>query len=188
MYWNCRCMVQSISRASGATPRTTTKLAQLQGTFSSTFSAVDPAISAANDLTRLRQAGGPVSHKLLLLATRIDARLLEHRQDRQLGRQTGTPTATRFVHSPVPSRNVASHPTMMDVDAIRRQPLTPAEREHRFRTGLCLVCGTQGHLKATCPVRRQVASISGNVLVNPPINPDRTTVTTTTSETTSVNK
>ncbi|KAH9275226.1 hypothetical protein BASA83_002457 [Batrachochytrium salamandrivorans] len=58
----------------------------------------------------------------------------------------------------------------------------PAEREHRFRNGLCLVCGTQGHLKATCPSRRQVASSQETVLGNPPINPDRTTVTTTTSE------
>ncbi|KAH9263804.1 hypothetical protein BASA83_012789 [Batrachochytrium salamandrivorans] len=75
---------------------------------------------------------------------------------------------------------------MMDVDAIRRQPLTPAEREHRFRNGLCLVCGTQGHLKATCPSRRQVASISGNVLGNPPINPDRTTGRPPLRKTTSV--
>ncbi|KAH9263059.1 hypothetical protein BASA83_013613 [Batrachochytrium salamandrivorans] len=69
--------------------------------------------------------------KLLLLATRIDARLLEHRQDRQLGRQTGTLLPDSFT-SPVLPRNTSSHPTMMDVDAIRRQPLTPAEREHRF--------------------------------------------------------
>ncbi|KAH6563216.1 hypothetical protein BASA60_010806 [Batrachochytrium salamandrivorans] len=164
--------------------------------FSSTFSAVDPAIAAANELTRLRQAGGPsinicgpfhdaqvgLGLERAGADTPIPCWLLEHRQDRQLGRQTGTHTATRFVHSPASPRTVAPHPTMMDVDAIRRQPLTPAEREHRFRNGLCLVCGTQGHLKATCPSRRQVASISGNVLGNPPINPDRTTATTTTSE------
>ncbi|KAH9264847.1 hypothetical protein BASA83_011675 [Batrachochytrium salamandrivorans] len=112
--------------------------------------------------------------KLLLLATRIDARLLEHRQDRQLGRQTGTHTA-RFVHSPVLPRNTSSHPTMMDVDAIRRQQLTPAEREHRFRNGLCLVCGTQGHLKATCPSRRQVAGISRNSTTTLATTPDEPT-------------
>ncbi|KAH6565700.1 hypothetical protein BASA60_009837, partial [Batrachochytrium salamandrivorans] len=139
MYWNCRCMVQSISRASGATPRTTTKLAQLQGTFfehlfgsrpsncrrQRTYTATTsrwPSINICGPFhdaqvgLGLERAGADTPFraglanevkdmllhheppnsldKLILLATRIDARLLEHRQDRQLGRQTGTHTAT----------------------------------------------------------------------------------------------
>ncbi|KAH9264846.1 hypothetical protein BASA83_011674 [Batrachochytrium salamandrivorans] len=53
MYWNCPPHgFNSVSGTPGAAPRTTTKLAQLQGTFFQTpFRAVDPAISAANDIS-----------------------------------------------------------------------------------------------------------------------------------------
>ncbi|KAH9266616.1 hypothetical protein BASA83_010417 [Batrachochytrium salamandrivorans] len=122
----------------------------------------NPYLDTPGAAPRTTQAGGPINirarfmmlksdlnwneqalmhqfraDKLLLLATRIDARLLGIVKTDSSA--TDRDHTARFVHSPVLPRNTSSHPTMMDVDAIRRQPLTPAEREHRFRNGLCLV-------------------------------------------------
>ncbi|KAH9268606.1 hypothetical protein BASA83_009237 [Batrachochytrium salamandrivorans] len=45
----------------------------------------------------------------------------------------------------------ARQPDYMDVDLVRRGPLSSAERQHRMSQRLCLVCGQAGHIKATCP-------------------------------------
>ncbi|KAH9263207.1 hypothetical protein BASA83_013448 [Batrachochytrium salamandrivorans] len=42
----------------------------------------------------------------------------------------------------------------MDINSIRRGPLSFLEREHRMSHGLCLVCGEAGHRKTTCPKSR----------------------------------
>ncbi|KAH9263627.1 hypothetical protein BASA83_012973 [Batrachochytrium salamandrivorans] len=39
----------------------------------------------------------------------------------------------------------------MDIDFVRRGPLSSMERENRMKQGLCLVCGEAGHRKANCP-------------------------------------
>ncbi|KAH9258758.1 hypothetical protein BASA81_002821 [Batrachochytrium salamandrivorans] len=42
----------------------------------------------------------------------------------------------------------------MDIDFVRRGPLSSLERENRMKQGLCLVCGEAGHRKANCPKSR----------------------------------
>jgi hypothetical protein len=49
-----------------------------------------------------------------------------------------------------PRPATANLPVPMDLDNIRRGPLTPQEREHRMRLGLCLYCGDKGHLRVDC--------------------------------------
>jgi hypothetical protein len=106
---------------------------------------------------------------MVKLAVRIDGRLQEHRQERS--RRTfpsrpnnGNPspplsnfTPPRPNHSYAPPRPTGD---MMDVDSVKRGPLTPQEREHRFKNGLCIVCGKAGHIKMNCPQRRQVNAVS----------------------------
>jgi len=40
----------------------------------------------------------------------------------------------------------------MEIDAIRRGPLTPEERNQRIQNQLCIVCGKPGHFKRNCPL------------------------------------
>ena len=90
------------------------------------------------------------------LAIRIDNRLYEHRMERRNG---PVHNAQNSGMAPVPT---VRNPEAMDVDTLRRGPLTAAEREHRYRNGLCIVCGKPGHLKANCPrtAGKRVASLS----------------------------
>ena len=170
--------------------------------FKSTFSAVDPAIQAANDIRRLRQGNNSAViyttkfmqlksdlrwdedalihqyraglsdeikdmlihydyprtvQEFSLLAIRLDARLAEHRQERarfipQQGR--AQPNA--------PPSQVHTQPTQMEVDAVRRGPLSSQERQHRITNRLCLVCGKHGHFKINCPLasRRNLSAIT----------------------------
>ncbi|KAH9246787.1 hypothetical protein BASA81_015630 [Batrachochytrium salamandrivorans] len=63
---------------------------------------------------------------------------------------TSTPTSSRVPNnSSTPP--AARQPDYMDVDLVRRGPLSSAERQHRMSQRLCLVCGQAGHIKATCP-------------------------------------
>ena len=43
--------------------------------------------------------------------------------------------------------------TPMEIDHARFQPLTDAQRQHRRDNGLCLYCGTPGHVIRHCPMR-----------------------------------
>jgi hypothetical protein len=106
---------------------------------------------------------------MVKLAVRIDGRLTEHRQEknrrtfpsRPNNGNSSTPasnfTPPRPNHSYAPPRPTGD---MMDVDSVKRGPLTPQEREHRFKNGLCIVCGKAGHIKMNCPQRRQVNAVS----------------------------
>ncbi|KAH9270312.1 hypothetical protein BASA83_007652 [Batrachochytrium salamandrivorans] len=42
----------------------------------------------------------------------------------------------------------------MNIDFVRRGPLSFMERENRVKRGLCLVCGETGHRKVNCPKSR----------------------------------
>lgn len=43
----------------------------------------------------------------------------------------------------------------MDLDHVRRGPLTKEERDNRIRNKLCIVCGSADHWKSNCPVARK---------------------------------
>ena len=95
------------------------------------------------------------------LTIKIDNRLYEHRVDRRrlnrVGFDAPAPAPRPFIPAPTPRASDA-----MDVDSLRRGPLTPAERDHRFKNGLCIVCGKSGHMKANCPVAgKRVAAVEG---------------------------
>ena len=93
------------------------------------------------------------------LSIKIDNRLYEHRMDRRRNNRFGidAPAPRPSISAPTPRAFDA-----MDVDSLRRGPLTPAERDHRFKNGLCIVCGKSGHMKANCPVSgKRVAAVEG---------------------------
>ena len=54
---------------------------------------------------------------------------------------TSTPSSSADAHIP------------MEIDRARFQPLTDAQRQYRRDNGLCLYCGTSGHVIRKCPVR-----------------------------------
>ncbi|KAH9274712.1 hypothetical protein BASA83_002910 [Batrachochytrium salamandrivorans] len=51
----------------------------------------------------------------------------------------------------------------MDIDFIRRGPLSFMERENRMKQGLCLVCGETGHRKTNCLKSRFNSDSSRNI-------------------------
>jgi hypothetical protein len=85
----------------------------------------------------------PTSLELAIeIAIRCDNRLHEH--IREMSSTTGP--ASPSIHTPAPQ------PTPMDLDVMRRGPLTAAERQHRIDNNQCLRCGKSGHYKANCPL------------------------------------
>ena len=102
------------------------------------------------------------------LAIKIDNRLFERRQERNNSRRPmvthvrNDQITTVPVQPPIIPINDA-----MEVDYVRRNPLTPEERQHRMRKGLCLVCGESGHLKYGCPkARKNISSINSSNIDN----------------------
>ncbi|KAH9263568.1 hypothetical protein BASA83_013017 [Batrachochytrium salamandrivorans] len=118
------------------------------------------------------------------MAIRIDNRLFERRQEQRFSHQrpsssysSATPVTSRFRNqqqqqrffeprqpansiqpnsfiNPSPVRPVQKSSDDMDIDFVRRGPLSSMERENRMKQGLCLVCGEAGHRKANCPKSR----------------------------------
>ncbi|KAH9276811.1 hypothetical protein BASA83_000316 [Batrachochytrium salamandrivorans] len=99
-----------------------------------------------------------------LLTIRVDARLQEHRRERQLSTAWSNTFMSRGSehNTRMRTNETVSQPMHMDVDATRRGPLTAQEREHRFKQRLCMVCGQAGHFKVNCPVatKRHTTSIA----------------------------
>ena len=59
-----------------------------------------------------------------------------------------------FSPAPVPAAAITSSNNdvvPMEIDAVRRGPLTPAEKEHRRKNGLCFYCGKGKHTISECP-------------------------------------
>lgn len=88
----------------------------------------------------------------IALAVRIDCRIQACCRER--GRNspsTSTRSApTAFPSSPATSPNQPDLPEPMEIG---RASLTPAERQRRLTSNLCLYCGGDGHRVATCPVK-----------------------------------
>lgn len=99
--------------------------------------------------------------ELISLATRLDNRLRERQREKagrqslprvltspQLSSSTSTPTNLPPVHSSTPDPPAGDEPMQLG-----RARLTPAERQRRQRSGLCIYCGQAGHYISTCPHR-----------------------------------
>ncbi|KAH6574751.1 hypothetical protein BASA60_005334 [Batrachochytrium salamandrivorans] len=69
-------------------------------------------------------------------------------------KQAAVPNQYGSFINPPPARPTPKSSDDMDIDFIRRGPLSPMERESRMKQGLCLVCGGAGHRKANCPKSR----------------------------------
>ena len=94
--------------------------------------------------------------ELISLATRLDNRLRE-RQREKAGRQflprvlasQQMSSSTSAPVSPVPT--IPPEPTEDEPMQLGRARLTPAERQRRQRSGLCIYCGQAGHYLSSCP-------------------------------------
>ena len=78
---------------------------------------------------------------------------VQQERRREIERETRyrpPPAASSSTPAPRPRPNDV---VPMEVDVIRHSRLTPEQREHRRRNGLCLFCGQKGHLIRACPVR-----------------------------------
>lgn len=89
---------------------------------------------------------------LVTLACRVDARLCERKLERTVpGRRTQFNPPVSSSLPPAP----AQEQTPMEIDAVRRGPLSPEERQRRYTNRLCIICGEAGHYKFDCPSRRK---------------------------------
>ncbi|KAH9263110.1 hypothetical protein BASA83_013575 [Batrachochytrium salamandrivorans] len=110
-----------------------------------------------------------------LLAIKVDARIQEYHLETQITwtrdhtqRQRTIPPhpqQNRYQQTPsqrLPPVSAPTNPMMMDLDATRRGPITPQERDRRFQGKLCFRCGKEGHFRAECPLgaRRQVSAVN----------------------------
>lgn len=97
--------------------------------------------------------------ELISLATRLDNRLRERQRERtgrqslprvpplpQITSSTSAPANISPVHSSPPVQSTGEEPMQLG-----RARLTPAERNRRQMSGLCLYCGQAGHYISTCP-------------------------------------
>jgi hypothetical protein len=94
----------------------------------------------------------PTLDEAIALAVRIDRRIQARRHER--GRQSPS-TSTRSVPTALLSAPAtpSSQPDQSEPMEIGRTSLTPAERQRRITSNLCLYCGGDGHRVATCPAK-----------------------------------
>ena len=89
----------------------------------------------------------------IALAVRIDRRIQTRRREK--GRST-QPSVRTLGHSAARPPSSATPQSQLDLPEpmeIGRASLTPAERQRRLSSNLCLYCGADGHRVATCPVK-----------------------------------
>ena len=87
----------------------------------------------------------PTLDEAIALAVRIDRRIQARRLER--GRQIPRDRRSPTTHS---SSSASDHSEPMDVSDVS---LTPAERQRRITSNLCLYCGGDKHRVANCPVK-----------------------------------
>jgi hypothetical protein len=100
---------------------------------------------------------------LIDLSIRCDQRLAENKNE------TATANAqpsSALSHYSSQTKNLTPSDAM-DLDSISssstsrpRGPLTPAERQFRYSNNLCIICGSQDHLKLNCPKKRPTTQIA----------------------------
>lgn len=98
----------------------------------------------------------------IALVIKIDQRIFEHRTNKnrfdnfQQSRSSSTLLEKARKDGPVP----------MEIDVVRRGPLSELEKKHRRENNLCMYCGGPGHFRSTCPSlpknRTTLNVISGN--------------------------
>ncbi|KAJ1199016.1 hypothetical protein NDU88_002854 [Pleurodeles waltl] len=100
-------------------------------------------------------------------ALSIEYRLQERRSEKKRSRGFAQPSSSRAYlqrseESRTPARDIEGEPMQVDTT---RGPLSASEREDRRKRGLCLYCGSAGHMLRTCPVRP--SRPSGNATSRP---------------------
>ena len=93
---------------------------------------------------------------LINLAIRIDGRLRERRRERAPRGLLSTPqpaSTPAYFTSPLAIPTTSQTATGEEPMQLGRTRLTLAEREARFKAGLCLYCGQKGHRISSCPTR-----------------------------------
>ncbi|KAJ1175913.1 hypothetical protein NDU88_001198 [Pleurodeles waltl] len=88
-------------------------------------------------------------------ALSIEYRLQERRMEKRRSRGASQPSSSRMYpphpeESRPPAKDIEGEPMQVDT---ARGPLSASEKEDRRKKGLCLYCGSAGHLLRTCPVR-----------------------------------
>ena len=106
--------------------------------------------------------------KYMELAIRIDNRLFERRHEKKSSEPSRHATSSKFrdnmpqvskytstnLQSRLPMPSSATGPEPMQISASKvYKPLTPQEKEHRRKNGLCLYCGQSGHVAQFCPIK-----------------------------------
>jgi Ty3 transposon capsid-like protein len=106
--------------------------------------------------------------KYMELAIKIDNRLFERRQEKK--RSSSILNSSQVPHSYIklsakpnmstPERQnflPQASSTPMEISTIH-QSLSPAEKQRRLRSKLCLYCGNPGHFATSCPAKLKMAS------------------------------
>lgn len=89
----------------------------------------------------------------IALTTRIDQRIQARRREK--GRSSQVQSSARSSGRPAQALRPSASPRRSSPEPMElgRASLTPEERHRRLTAGLCLYCGGEGHLVATCPLK-----------------------------------
>lgn len=89
----------------------------------------------------------------IALAVRIDRRIQTRRREKGRSTQTSVRTLSHSVVRPPSSATPQSQLDPPEPMEIGRASLTPAERQRRISSNLCLYCGGENHRVASCPAK-----------------------------------
>lgn len=107
------------------------------------------------------------------LVEKIDNRIWTRKQEKKEESSPPhrpNPTPRREYHAPAPTPmlNITTNdPIPMDIGAavVRKGPISPEERQRRFREGLCLFCGTKGHRKSDCAELKRKGGVARAAMI-----------------------
>jgi hypothetical protein len=95
--------------------------------------------------------------EMIKIATKVDTRLFERRQERRglanTNHRSNFPVKYDSKQPGKPSIAQTSG-TPMELDAMKRGPLSEQEKKRRRENNLCLYCGSGQHLRANCPLAK----------------------------------